>query len=178
MEVWQNNRFSSSMSDSMLPLAEPTPTEPQTLTVVAPASQLPHQDDINPTPAIPSNAVGIEPLGPITNLAPARSMPLIVSRLPVPIPDMITMMIQADPALENVDPTLIAMSIPTNVQRQVATTLVPTPPTQPPPNHDLHSSGSKRHWQQVVTPLSYNTNVTKKPRKQRKDARPQNPPVA
>jgi hypothetical protein len=103
---------------------------------------------------------------------------MIVSSPPVPIPDMVTMMIQADPTLENVDPTLIAMSIPANVQRQAAAMLIPTPPTQIMPNYDLHSGGSKRRWQEVVTPLSYDKNMTKKPRKQRKDARLQNPPVA
>jgi hypothetical protein len=89
---------------------------------------------------------------------------------PAPNPDMIAMMIQADPTLQNVDPTLIAMGITGTAQHR-ATAIFPTPPAKQLPNSVSHAGGSKRCWQEVVTPLSYNVPTAKKPKKQRKDKR-------
>jgi hypothetical protein len=166
MEAWENDRFSSRMA-LMPPPAEPVPAlasqpTPPRMTLF---SELSHQDllGIAPTPT---------PLAPITNLPPELTSTTTTSHPPAPNPDLIAMMIHADPTLQNVDPALIALGITQGNQHQVTTTTTVAPMIAQPSNRVFHASGSKRSWQEVVTPLSYNARAAKKPRKQRKEKGP------
>jgi hypothetical protein len=81
------------------------------------------------------------------------------------------MMICADPTLQNVDPALIAMSITANnlPQARARASSIESPSDRIP-----HASGSKRCWQEVVTPTSFDVHTSKKPRKQREQKKKQN----
>src|SRR6202000_3051533 len=118
----------------------------------------------SPAPS-PRTIPGI-PLASITNSSSGSTL-TSTSSPPAPDPDVIARMIQADPSLQNVDPTLIAMGIPEGDQRRVTT----APPIERSSDRTILSTNhSKRRWQEVVTPLSFNVNpANKKPRKQRKD---------
>jgi hypothetical protein len=164
MEVWESNRFSSRM-ELMPPPAEPVPAlaSPQPPTEMTLLSELPCQESVlAPTPSIPT-LVNV-PLAPITNIASGSA--LLPS--PAPNPDTIAMMIRADPALQNVDPALIAMGIMQDNQRQATVTTTTTPQIEQPLNHILPINGSKRRWQEVITPLSFDAPKAKKIRKSRK----------
>ena len=176
MEVWENDRFSSRM-ELMSPPAELVPTLalPQAPTRMTLSPEPPRQDHSDFTPPSPHDPQSI-PLTPVTNLVSRPVPTTTTSHPPAPDPDTIAMMIRADPALQNVDPTLIAMGIAGRNQHQ-ATTTTTIPPIELLSNPVLHTSGSKRRWQEVVTPLSFNGQVAKKPRKQRKAKHPQ-PPLA
>jgi len=177
MEVWENNQFSSRM-ESTLPPFEPVPAldllqaSPVAATIPSGPS---HQDHADITLVISPDPLPNVPLTPVMNLAPGLT-PTTTPFPPAPNPDVIAMMIQADPTLQNVDPALIAMGITGSVQRPMGVTLGMTP-TEQQPNHTPNISGSKRRWQEVVTPLSYDVHAAKKPRKQRKDKHLQNLPV-
>ena len=126
-------------------------------------SELPLQHSLSLTadhPPVPNQDVL---LGTVMNLAP-RSIPCPQA----PNPDIIATITRADPTLQHIDPTLIAMSFPDNKTRQAAATVV-----EQPPGHV--ASGPKWHWQEVVSPLSYNSDMTKKPRKQQKQGLPRSP---
>ena len=84
------------------------------------------------------------------------------------VDDGIATMIRADPTLQHVDPALIAMSLPGSSLHRTSTAVV-----EQPLGHV--TTGSKRRWQEVDIPLSYDTHMAKKPRKQRKPGPPQNP---
>ncbi|KAF9789735.1 hypothetical protein BJ322DRAFT_1000888 [Thelephora terrestris] len=109
------------------------------------------------------------PLAPVTNL-PSGPIATSPSRPPAPNPNTIQMMIQADPSLQNVDPALIAMSIAGNNSHQARAS---ASSTESPPDRSL-ASGSKRCWQEIVTPHSYDVQTAKKPRKQQKPKQPKN----
>ena len=164
MEAWESDRFSSRM-ESMGPPAEPVPALalPQTSsTEMTLFSELPRQDRLNLAPVVTPSLTRDVPLAPITNLTSASTT---TSHPQAPNPDMIAMMIRADPALQNVNPTLIAMGIAVgSSQHQVAVATSRNPPAKQPPGHS-----SKRHWQEVVTPVSFNSCAAKKPRKERKE---------
>jgi len=179
MEVWENNRFSSCM-ESMGPPANliPALASPQTpaaeMTLL---SELPHQDHLEPAPVLSPNPLQNIPLVPITNLT-TEWTPTTTSCPPAPTRNIIAAMIHADPTLQNVDPTLIAMGIAGSNQRPVETmTANTTPPVERPPNHTPPAGSSKRRWQEVITPLSYDARAAKKTRKQKKDKRLQVPPA-
>ena len=172
MEAWENDQFSSHMA-LMPPPAEPVPAltpRPTPLTMTPPSEQQ-HQDlpGIAPTPT-PGPLQGA-PLTPITNFPSGAMSTTTTSHPPTPNPDLITMMIHTDPALQNVDPTLIALGITQGNQHQ-ATTTTTIPTIAQPSNQVFHASGSKRGWQEVVTPLSYNAHAAKKPRRQQKEKHP------
>jgi len=158
MEAWEINRFSSCMA-LMPPPAEPVPALTSQPTPSEPSYQDLSGTTLTPTPTPLQNA----PLVPITNLSPGLTSTTTTSHPPAPDPDLIAMMIHADPALQNVDPALIALGITQGNQHQATTT------TAQPFNHVFPASGSKRGWQEVVTPLSYNAHTAKKPRRQRKE---------
>ena len=171
MEAWESDQFSSRMA-LMPPPSEPIPalaSQPTPLTTASPSEQL-HQDllgiILTPTPSPLQNA----PLTPITNLPPGLTSTMTTSHPPAPDPDLIAMMIHADPALQNVDPALIALGITQRNQHQ-ATAITTIPTITQPSDHVFHASGSKRSWQEVVTPLSYDAHAAKKPRRQRKENR-------
>lgn len=171
MRAWEDARFSARM-ELMPPPAERVPalTLPQTLLAEKTLfSELPRQDHPDLTPAPSSQN---EPLAPVTNLSSATA----TSRLPAPDPDTIAMMIRADPALQNVDPTLLAMGLADSRRHQG--TMAATPPTEQPPDSVSYLGGSKRRWQEVATPLSFDAHTAKKPRRQRKDKNLQNPQAA
>ena len=173
MEAWENDQFSSCM-ESMGPPAEPVPALalPQTSSVeMTLFSDLPCQDRLNLTPVVTPSPTQDVPLAPITNLT---STSVTTSHSQAPNPDMIAMMIRADPTLQNVDPTLIAMGIAAGSnQHQVAVMTSRNPPAEQPPGH----IGLKQRWQEVITPVSYNSHGGKKPRKEWKEKSRQNPPV-
>jgi hypothetical protein len=168
LEVWENDRFSSRMA--LMPPTEPVPAlasqpTPPGITLF---SESPGQDFLGPTPTPTPNPLHDARLVPITNLPPALTSTMPTSHPPAPDPNLIATMIQADPTLQNVDPALIAMGITQQNQRRATTTAAITQPF----NHLSHASGSKRGWQEVVTPLSYSAHTAKKPRRQRKDKHP------
>ena len=179
MKVWENNRFSSCM-ELMGPPANPIPalTSPQTpaaeMTLL---SELPHQDRLEPAPTLSPNPLQNLPLAPITNFNTGWT-PTTTSRPPAPTHNIIAAMIHADPTLQNVDPTLIAMGIAGSNQHLVETTVAnTTTPVERPPNHTPAAGSSKRRWQEVITPLSYDARAAKKTRKQKKDKQPPVPPA-
>ena len=156
MQEWERDRFSSRMELMGPPTSSvPAPSSPRTpATEMTLLSELPLQHRLSLTADHSPVPIQDIPLGTVTNLAP-RSIP----RPQAPDPDIIATMIRADPTLQHVDPTLIATSFPENNPRQAAATVV-----EQPPGHI--ASGPKRHWQEVVTPLSHDTRMAKKPRKQ------------
>ena len=175
MEVWENNRFSSCM-ELMGPPANPIPalTSPQNpATEMTLLSELPHQDHLEPTPTLSPNPLQNVPLAPITNLTTGWT-PTTTSS---PTHNIIAAMIHADPTLQNVDPTLIAMGIAGSNQHPETTAANTTAPVERPLNHISPAGGSKRRWQEVITPLSYDARAAKKTRKQKKDKRLQAPPA-
>lgn len=176
MEAWESSRFSSRI-ELMPPPAELVPAliSPQILAEMTTSSELPHQEHSYPDP-IPSTHIIQNPLAPITNLASGLALTTPTSPPQAADPDTIAMMIRADPTLQNVDPTLIAMGIAGSSQRQATT--IATPPVERPSSGAFHANGPKRRWQEVVTPLSFDAHAAKKPRKQRKDKQPQNPLIA
>ena len=172
MEAWESNRFSSRV-ELMGPPAESIPalTLPQTpapeMTLF---TDLPCQDHLGSTPTPSSDSLQNAPLAPITNLG---SGPIPTSASPVLDPGIIAGMIHADPALRNVDPALIAMSIPKSNPHQV-TMATNTAPIEQQLNRIPRRNGTKRRWQEVVTPLTYDTHMVKS-RKQQKGTRSQDP---
>jgi len=172
MGAWESDQFSSRMA-LMPPPAEPVPANTSQPTPLGMTlfSELSHQDPLGialaPTPSPLQNA----PLAPITNLPPGLTSTTTTSHPPAPDPDLIAMMIHADPALQNVDPALIALGITQGNQHRPTTTATTIPMITQPSNHVFHASGSKRGWQEIVTPLSYNAHTAKKPRRQRKGDR-------
>jgi len=176
MEAWESDRFSSRI-ESIPPPAELVPAliSPQPPAEMTTSSELPSQDHSYLAPT-PSTHVVQNPLAPITNLTSGLALTTATSSPPAVDPNTIAMMIRADPTLQNVDPTLIAMGIMGSSQRQA--TVAASPSVEQLLNPISHANGPKRRWQEVVTPLSFDTHVAKKPRKQRKDKRLQNPPVA
>ena len=123
MEAWENNLFSSRM-ESMLPPAEHAPglASTQTPAEMVLFSELPCQEYLDVAPALPSQTIPNIPLAPITNLATESTSTATPCPPVAPDPDMIARMIQADPALQNVDPTLIAMGITEANQRRATMT--------------------------------------------------------
>lgn len=172
MEAWESDRFSSCMELTSPPAEPAAPALPHTSAEMTLFSELPHQGHLGLTSTPSPHALLGVPLASITNLTSGLASATTTSCLPTPDPNMIAMMIHADPALQNVDPTLIAMGITEGNQRQASATTTTTPPIQQSSNHVLHAGGSKRRWQEVVTPLSFDAHMTKKPRKQRKDKHP------
>jgi hypothetical protein len=168
MNIWEEARFTSRI-ESMGKPAEPVPalSSPQTLaSEPVPPSEPPQQDALTLTLNRSPTSLQSVPLSPVTNLTPG-SVQGTTPRPPVPNPDTIAMMIRADPALQNIDPTLIAMSITENELHRASTVVVGRAP-----NHVTTSQ--KRRWQEVITPLSY-THTVKRPKKQRKRSGPQGP---
>ena len=139
-------------------------------------SNPPRQDHQELPPALSPNPLQNALLAPITNLTSGWT-PTTTSSPPAPNPDVIAAMIRADPALQNVDPALIAMGIASN-QRPGTTVANVTPPVQRPLNHISPAGNSKRRWQEVTMPLSYDVRVAKKTRKQKKGKQPQVLPIA
>ena len=189
MEAWENNRISSCMEfvpppaelipalASPQPPAEPVPPPtllqpPIDMTLV---SELPRQDRLalapHPLPNVPP------PLTPVTNLTYGSAL-LTTPRPTAPNPETIAMMIRIDPGLQNVDPALIAMGITQGDQHQVTPMTATTPLIEQPPNCIPGENGSKRCWQEVITPNSYDGRAAKKPRNQRKSKQSKNPRVA
>ena len=203
MEAWEVERFSSRLElmPPAVPVAALTPT--QTPADMALFSEMSHQDRSDIAPVPPAEPVAVPtpfsepshqdywditpapphtpnvPLATITNLTPGPTSTIASDPL-TPDPDIIARMIQADPALQNVDPALIAMGIAQKNKQQAAanatatTTTVATPPVERPSGQTLPADSSKRCWQEVVTPLSFDAHAVKKPRRQRKDRRSQN----
>ena len=175
MEAWEIDQFSSRI-DFMSPPAEPAPvvTPTQTPADMTLISELMHPDCSDITPAPPTHAPLNVALTAITNLTPGP-VSTTASHALTPDPNVIARMIQADPALQNVDPALIAMGITQSNQHQATATAAATPTTtmahqiERPSGHTPPVDGSKRRWQEVVTPLSFGSQAAKKPRKQRKD---------
>ena len=178
MEAWEIDRFSSRL-ELMSPPAEPTPviTPTQTPADMVLFSELSQQGHSNITPAPPPHAPLNVALTTVTNLTPGPVSTTASHALLTPDPDVIARMIQADPALQNVDPALIAMGITQSNQHRAAATATATPTTttahqiERPSGHTPPVDGSKRRWQEVVTPLSFDSRAAKKPKKQRKDKR-------
>ena len=158
MELWENEQFSSRMD--LTP-----PTEP------IPATEFSPQVHLDLAPAVAPDPPRGVPMASITNIT---SGPTSMTALdpPAPDPNVIAMMIQADPTLQNVDPTLIAMGITASTQHQMTATPSVTPPTEQPPNQALRTGGSKRRWQEVITPLSYDGRTVKRPKRRQKDKHP------
>ena len=179
MGAWESGRFSSRM-ELMGPPADPIPalTSPQ-----APAagmtllSELPLQDHPELAPIILPNPIRNVPLAPITNLT-SGCPPVTTLHPPVPDPDMITAMIRADPTLQNVDPTLIAMGVAESSQRPATTAASTVTPIRQPPNRISPADSSKRRWQEVITPLSFDARAAKKTKRRQKGTQPQIPPAA
>ena len=139
-------------------------------------SELPLQGHPELSLALPSNPLRNVPLAPITNLT-SEWTPTTASCQPAPDPDTIAAMIRADPTLQNVDPALIAMGITENNRRPGATA-ASTVPIEQPSSHISPAGSSKRRWQEIVTPLSYDARVAKKTRRQKKDKQPRILPAA
>jgi len=133
----------------------------------------PDQDHPGPTSVVSPDSLQEVPPAPIANLTSESTLSTTLQP-PVPDPNMIAMMIQADPTLQNVDPTLIAMGV---TQPRVASMPSRTPLAEQPPNHVPHVSSAKRRWQEIVTPVSYDTYAAKKPKKQRTKKDAQNAPA-
>jgi hypothetical protein len=175
MEAWESDRFASRME--MIPpppkiIPAPASTQPPAeMTLI---SDLSSQELSDVAPVLSLHTPPTVPLANVTNVSS-----VLASNPPAPDPDLIAKMIQADPALRNVDPALIAMGITGGDQHRVgatttaAATTTTAPLTEQPANRG--SQASKRRWQTVVTPLSFDVHAAKKPRKQRKDKRLQNP---
>ena len=171
MQAWEGDRFSSRI-ESMGPHAEPVPalsSAQTTATEMTLFSELPRQDLPALMPSHPAVPTQNAPLVSVMNLSP-RSIPTSTSHPPAPNPDVIRMMTHADPTIQNVDSTLIAMNIPGTHLRQAGVAPIEAPLSQSP----RALSGSKRRWKDVITPLSYEASTSKKPRKQRKSKHSQN----
>jgi hypothetical protein len=176
MEAWESDRFSSRIELIPPPTDSPVPAlaimqPPAEMTLF---SELPRQDHLGLTPTPSSHTPPDISLAPITNVTSVTSALATTSYPPTPDPDMIARMIEADPALQNVDPTLIAMGISEGNQRRAAA-ITTTTPTEKQHDQVRHANGPKRRWQEIVTPHSFSGIVVKKPRKQRKDKHPKNP---
>ena len=180
MEAWEIDRFSSRMKLMSPAESTPAPTQIQTPGDMTLVSELSHQDCPDIPPAPPPPTPSDTALTTVTNLTPRPAVTTESHPLPIPDPEMIARMIQANPTLQNVDPALIAMGIAQNSRLQVAmtpnvtATTTTAPPIEPPPSRTFPADGAKRRWQEVVTPLSFDAHASKKPRKQRKERSSQN----
>lgn len=186
MEAWEDSRISAhvefvpppaelvpALASSQSP-AEPVPIPalPQPPAEMTLLSELPRQDCL----VLASHPFPSAPLAPVTNLT-SGSASLATPRPPAPNPDVIAMMIRADPALQNVDPSLIAMGITQGNQHQATLAIATTPQIERSSNHIPHIRGPKRGWQDVITPGSFDARMAKKPRKPRNGKQSQNSPA-
>lgn len=166
MRAWEDQRFSSHL-EVMGPPADPVPAlaPPQPPAVeMTLFSELSQQDHLALNPLGHSTApIQHAALAPVTNLTPGPVLSA-TQPLPAPNPELIDAMIHADPALQNVDPALIAMSIPETNLCQPSANLVEQQPVRP----RTQTVRSKGRWQEVVTPLSYGSSVAGKPKRHRK----------
>ena len=187
MEAWEDSRISARVEfvpppaelvpalASLRSPAEPVPIPalPQPPAEMTLLSELPRQDCL----VLASHPFSNAPLAPVTNLTSARSASLATPRPLAPNPDTITMMIRADPALQNVDPSLIAMGIMQGNQHQVTLATATTLQIEQSSNHIPHARGLKWGWQEVITPGSFDAHMAKKPRKPQNGKQSQNSPA-
>lgn len=183
MRAWENDHFSSRLAMMSLPStpADTFPTPP----LVPPAPDPISSTDSTsmqppglapPIPTLPGMILFSELPRQGTELQPACGdarqgvAPILPPAIQSPTPnsELVAQMIRLDPTLESIDPALImagiaqghhlpASGIPTvNLER--------SPPPAPPAPQNKRTRGAF----EIVTPMTFNTRTTKKPRKERK----------
>ena len=197
MNAWENEQFSSritmmSSSNSPPPTSIPAfliptpiaPIPPTPITPVLPTSASPPESaPPSPTPpemALLSELTEQELVQPASNLghgttptSPSAPQP------PVSNSQLVAEMIHLDPTLQSIDPALIMVGVAQGHHH--STTIGSVTNVNHPPA--LVSSTSQNKWKQgmfeIITPQSFDTRSTKKPRKERGTKRAKgNVPVA
>lgn len=171
MMRWEKERFLSRLTvmsvepagsspppPFLMPLAQPTSSNPDAPPLLATPSAQPTRTD--------SSSPQLSAIGAHTTHDPIISnTPSLLQQ--TPDPELISSMILLDPSLQNIDPVLLAASAPRQPQTSTITTatVVPTPSI----NLPTPAGHSKRNREafQVITAQSYGT-TSKRPRKERK----------